>query len=98
MFLWLCVSRRDPQPGSVVTGHPAPVVPIRVHGPVEIAAHSILNPVSLLVLSLQLELAWLEETALAVTPLGTLGGIVSGEVGITAQSTELRADVLPAWS
>jgi predicted alpha/beta-hydrolase family hydrolase len=53
----------------------APAVAICVHGPADEPARSILNPVSLLELSDQVRLIWLEDTALATKLLGALGGV-----------------------
>jgi len=50
-----------------------PVVPICAQGPAEAVARSILNPVSLLELSSQVRLIWLEETAEAKRFDGTEG-------------------------
>jgi hypothetical protein len=54
-----------------------PGVAIWVQGPADEVARSTLNPVSLVALSVQTRLIWLEETALAERPLGAFGIVAS---------------------
>jgi hypothetical protein len=50
------------------------------------------------VLAVQLTVTALQLSARAVTPLGTLGAVVSGQAGVVTAATALAADWLPALS
>ena len=50
------------------------------------------------VAALQARLIWLDEAAVAVKPLGTLGAVVSAAAGVVAEADALWPEVLPATS
>ena len=65
----------------------APVVAIWVQGPFMAGARSTLNPVSFVELSAQARLIWLEETAVAVRPLGAAGTVAAVGVAVGGVTT-----------
>ena len=60
---------------------PGPVVAISVQGPIDVDDRSIRKPVSLNELSVHARLIWLEETAVAASPVGAIG-IVAAVVAL----------------
>ena len=64
-----------------------------VQGPALAVARSIANPVSLVELSVQVSLIWLEEVAVATTLLGAAGGARSVAVFAVLENTESPAEL-----
>ncbi len=69
-------------------------MPICVQGPLELLARWTINPLSLLELSFQVRLIWLEEAARATSPEGAAGTVPS----VAAHAWLLGAEMFPALS
>ena len=72
---------------------PAPVTAIWVQGPAEEPARSTLKPVSLLELSVQVRLIWLEEAAVALRLPGAAGIVPCVVAFAMLEALELPAEL-----